>query len=53
MFGHICPLPSSLFNVSSDVSLEVLATGNQMKRIIYMIKITDSSWFEHCGKHLK
>lgn len=53
MFGHICQFPSSLFDVSSDVCLEVLATRNQMKRIIYMIKILHSSWFEHCGKHLQ
>ena len=48
MFVHVRLFPSSLFDVSAFVSLEYLATGNQMKRIVYLIKIMDTSWTEHC-----
>lgn len=32
MFSHFCRFSSTFSNISSDVSAEVLAAGNQMKR---------------------
>lgn len=45
-FSHIRQLPSSLPDISSDVSLDGRATGEQMKRALVFNKIQDFSGFE-------